>query len=337
MDIRVILSQLIMLFAMMLMGYGIWKKHWLDEDSYQKLSKIVVNIFNPLLVVYGVMGKSSEGNQALLLRNLGLVVGYYAVLWALGFVILWILRPRQSERPLYRLMTMFPNVGFMGIPVITSILGNDAMIYIVFYMLGFNLLVYTYGIILSRKSGEMYYLEKSVDFNEKSELSQRAAGASQRTVGNGKAGFQWKRILNSGVIASVGAIMIFLFQIPVPDMVAGFCDYVGNATIPLSMMLIGVSIAKVNLKVIFSSARIYVFTAVRNVLFPIVIITLVKIFFSVDPLLLGVFGLELSMPVGSIVTLVAKENGADESCCTNGIVLTTLLSLVTIPLVCLFI
>lgn len=316
---------MLMLFSMMLIGYVIWKRNWMDENAYQKLSRIVVNIFNPLLVVYGVAGKSSAENAGLLLQNLGFVILYYMLLWGMGYVILVILRPVKEEQKLYRLMTMFSNCGFMGIPVITSVFGNDSMIYIVFYMLGFNLLIYTYGINLGRKAGEDVHL----GFSEKTGTAE-PAGAEK------KSGLQWKRMLNAGVIASLAAILIFIFQIPLPDIVVDFCDYLGNATIPLSMIMIGISIAKVNLKVIFTNVRIYLFTAVRMVIFPILVTLLVKRFITADPVIFGVFVLQLSMPVASIATLIAKENGADEACCTNGIVLSTLLSIVTIPVVCMF-
>ena len=325
MDVKIIIGQMLMLFSMMLIGYVIWKRNWMDENAYQKLSRIVVNIFNPLLVVYGVAGKSSEGNAGLLLQNLGFVVLFYVLLWGMGFVILAVLRPRKEEQKLYRLMTMFSNCGFMGIPVITSVFGNDSMIYIVFYMLGFNLLIYTYGMNLARKAGE-----------DMSSVSSDKTGAAEPAGTEKKSGLQWKRMLNAGVIASLAAILIFIFQIPLPDIVVDFCDYIGNATIPLSMMMIGISIAKVNLKVIFTNVRIYLFTAVRMVIFPILVILLIKSFITADPVIFGVFVLQLSMPVASIATLIAKENGADEACCTNGIVLSTLLSIVTIPVVCMF-
>ena len=67
MDIQVIFAQMLMLFAMMLTGYFIWKREWFDEAAYQKLSKIVVNILNPILVIHGVVGKESGGDAGLVL------------------------------------------------------------------------------------------------------------------------------------------------------------------------------------------------------------------------------------------------------------------------------
>ena len=313
MDIQIIISQMLMLFAMMLTGYMVWRIGWFDEPAYQKLSKIVVNILNPILVLNGVLGKDSAGDTSLILQNLGFVVFFYLLLIAVGFLFVWILRPVKAEKRLYRLMTIFPNVGFMGIPVITGIFGMKCMIYIVFYMLGYNLLLYTYGLALAGKAA-------------------RNAGGK---AASDCAGGTWKRMINPGVLCGVAAIVIFMLRIRVPAPAANYCSYMGNATIPLSMLLIGMSIAKADLKTIFSNVRVYLYTAMKMLLLPAAMIVLLKPL-PADPVIFGVFVLQLAMPVGSIVTLIAKESGADEICCTNGIVLSTLASLITIPLVCVF-
>lgn len=314
MNVQIILSQMLMLFAMMLIGYFLWKKQWLDEPANQKLSKIVVNIFNPMLVVYGVLGKSSGKDMGLVVQNLFLMLLFYLLLIVFGILFVWILRPKKSEGYVYWMMTIFPNVGFMGIPVISSIFGMESVIYIAFYMLGYNLLLYTLGIVLARKA---------------------AADREGSQMQEIKQGGQWKRIFNVGVLASITAILIFMFQISVPAPVVTFFDYMGNATIPLSMILIGVSIAKADMKNIFTNVKMYFYTGIRMILFPILVISLMK-GMSFDPVVFGVFALELAMPVGSIITLIAKENGADETCSTNGIVLSTLVSILTIPIVCMF-
>lgn len=312
MDIGVILSQMAMLFAMMLTGYFVWKKEWFDENAYARLSKIVVNIFNPLLAIYGVAGKNAGKDVRLVLQNLGFVLFFYVFLTLAGVLVVLLLRLPQKEKRIYRLMTIFPNVGFMGMPVITSIFGMDSMIYIVFYMLGYNLLLYTYGLSLARKA---------------------AVDAGNAPQGKEKGG--WKRMVNPGMVSSVVAIAIFLLQLPLPSPVLSLCDYMGNATIPLSMLLIGMSIAKADLKKIFSNKIMYVFAALKMVVIPLSAILLLRPL-KADPVVFGVFVLQLSMPVGSILTLIAKENGADEAVCTNGIVLSTLASIATIPLVCMF-
>lgn len=314
MEFTVVLGQMIMLGAMMLMGCLIWKRKWIDETANKRLSWIVVNIFNPFLIISGVMGKDIGNSGNLLLQNIVVVIFFYLFLWLLGFLLVAVLHVKKGERGLYHMMTMFGNVGFMGIPVITSIFGMDTMIYIVFYMLGYNLLMYSYGMILAGKDAAIQN------------------GTEESEAG----GMDLKRIVNPGVISSILAVIIFLFGIELPAPVAGFCDYMGNPSIPLSMILVGVSLAQANLKEVFTSIRIYIFIVVRILILPVLAALIMKHIPVLDPVIKGVFILQMGMPVGSLATLVAKENGADATCCTNGIVLSTLASLLTIPIVCLF-
>lgn len=310
MNIQVILGQMTVLFAMMFIGYFLWKKEWFNDYAYQQLSKIVVNIFNPILVINGVLGKSSAGNTNLLLQNLILSTVFFIFLMIMGVVIVWIIRPDIKDRNMYKLMTATPNVGFMGIPVITSVFGNKSMIYIVFYILISNVLIYTYGFAL---------MKNSVPENKKSSGKSAVKG-------------QLKQIFNAGVIASIVAVIIFFMQINMPSPVMNFCNYMGNATIPLSMLLIGMSIAKSNLKKIFTNMKAYAFSALRMVIIPVAVVLACK-HLPLDATVFGVFALQMAMPVGNIVALIAKDNGVDETCCTNVIVLSTLLSIVTIPIV----
>lgn len=309
MDITIILGQMLMLFAMMAVGFVIWKIHWMDEHTYAQLSRVVVNIFNPMLVLYGIADQSA-GRGGHLTQNLGMTVLFYLLLILFSFVVVWILRPAKNTVAFYRLMTVFPNTGFMGIPVITGLLGNGSMIYIVFYMLGYNLLLYTFGILLVRSASG----QPGTQFSVRESM---------------------KNICNPGLIASVLALLLFWSGVQLPAVAVRFTAYLGNATIPLSMVLIGMSIAKADLRNIFRRKRIYLFTLLRMVLFPIAVILLMKRL-PVDSMVFTVFALQLSMPVGSIVTLLVKQSGADETVCTSGVVLTTLLSLFTIPFVSLF-
>jgi len=95
------------------------------------------------------------------------------------------------------------------------------------------------------------------------------------------------------------------------------------------------SIAKVDFKTIFAKPRIYGYTVIKTLIVPVLMALVLKNL-PIDEVVFGVFILQLAMPVGSIVTLIAKENGADEITCTNGTVVTTLASILTIPIVCMF-
>jgi len=296
---------MLVLLAMMLTGLFCEKKGILNRSSCEHISRLVINIMNPLLIIDGVLGKEG-GSPEVIKENLIMMTLYFLILILLSFPLMWILRVPKNEGFLYRLMLIFSNVGFMGIPVITSLYGDECVLFIAFYILGYNVLLYTYGMhLVSRSVGAV---------QEKSSLS---------------------KIFNVGVIACIIAVIIFAFRINVPKPVSDLVSGLGQCCVPLSMILIGASMARQNFKKLLADKKIYLFLVIRMLLIPLSAAFLLK-FVPFDRQVIGVFGLMLAMPVGSIVVLLASEQGADEEICTRGSVISTLLSVLTIPLTAAF-
>lgn len=306
MNVWVILQQMLTLAVMMAIGFYLHKKEWIDEDTYGKLSRMVVNIFNPLLIIDGVINKSFTRQSGNIGENLVFMLLYFVVLLMLGGMLAPFFARRREERNIYQLMTVFSNVGFMGIPIITSIYGKESMIYITFYILGYNVLLYTLGVWLFQSERK---------------------GISLRGL--------LKNMLNPGVVASILGILLFLWNPPVPQFAKSLCSYMGTATVPLSMILIGFSLADTNWRALFGNVRMLLFVAVKMLAIPIGAALCLK-YFAFSSVIEGIFVLQLAMPVGSILALMAVENGRDGEICTNGIVLSTLASVVTVPIVCIF-
>lgn len=145
----------------------------------------------------------------------------------------------------------------------------------------------------------------------------------------------FKKLMNPGVAACLVSVVVFAGNIPAAESVKSFTGYMGNAAIPMSMMLIGASIAQANLKELLGEAKIYAFLAIKLLIIPMTAALIIRNF-ALPAELAGIFVFMLGMPVGSIVVPLAAEYGADETCCTRGTVLSTLFSIVTIPLVSLF-
>jgi len=236
----------------------------------------------------------------------------------------------------------------MGIPVIKSIFGDGAMIYIAFYILGYNLMLYTVGMFLSIKAGDenhkygRSYLEAMAANGEGKNTAEAMQQVENHTLSaerqSGVVAF-FKRLMNPGVIAALFAVVIFAFGIQMPGPVITFCDYMGNTTIPLSMIMIGISMAQANLRDVFGDVRIYIFVALRMIALPILMTFALRglvTAYAIDPVVFGVFIIELGMPVGSIIVMMAREKGADAAYCTKGVVVSTLASILTIPIICAF-
>lgn len=308
MNTIIILQQMIVLFALMVVGYFCYKISWLDKNSYAKLSKVVVNVMNPMLIINGVINKDTGNDYKKLLLNLLFVGIYFALLIGLSFFVVKILKIQHPTESLYRLMLIFSNVGFIAIPVIGSVYGESIVLYIAFYILGYNLLLYTYGLHLVSVS----------------------VGGDQKQTGK----TFMKKMINPGVIACLIAIIIFGFRISIPKPVETFISYLGEPAVPMSMILIGASMAQQKMKMLFLDIKMYLFLVIRLLVIPIGMALILK-GIPVDVQIKGVFILMLGMPVGSIVVLLAADQGADESCCIKGSILSTLFSVITIPVISL--
>ncbi|MDE5596239.1 MAG: AEC family transporter, partial [Lachnospiraceae bacterium] len=113
-------------------------------------------------------------------------------------------------------------------------------------------------------------------------------------------------------------------------------SYMGRATTFLSMLVLGVSVAQIAPKEIFSHPKLYAFALIRQILLPIGVTLMLRLFIP-NSLLVNTTALMLAVPAGNMPLMLSKQLHVDESTISQGIILTTILSLVTIPLVTLFI
>lgn len=315
MDIKILLEQMVVLFAMIMVGCFVYKKKWLTEEASSCFSKIVVNIFNPLLIISGVLGETGEIGLDQTIENLELVALYFIISFVSAFGVVALLHPPKNLKSIYLLLSSFSNLGFMGIPIARSLYGDEGVVYISFYIAIYNVFVYTYAIALAKRAA----FEKNGTKPPKTPF--------RETV---------RRMVNPGLIAALAAIAILAFGIKVPEPVASFCSTMGDATIPLAMIMIGLSVGKADLKSYVKDWRMYGFIIVRMLALPIAVGWLMR-GLGFGQAVFGVFILELAMPAGSIIGLFAQESGADHEYCMKGTVFTTLASIVTIPIVMLFV
>lgn len=300
MDASVIFRQMCMIFLLIAVGCIACKKGIADSRSGRTLSAIVVNICNPALMLTSVLESSgSIGNDKLLLAA-AIAVGLYSFLLLLGKILPVFLGKDTLERDQYALMTIFGNIGFIGIPVISAVLGTEVLIYVIICNIIFNILIYTYGKYLVCKNG--------------GQESTRPHG-----------------IFNTGTLVGAACVAIFLCRPQFPEIAVKTVDYIGSATTFLSMMVIGISLANMPLGKIFREKRLYIYILLRQILVPVAIGWALKLLVK-DVEMAGTFVLVIAMPVANMPLMLCEENGVDGSLLSKGIVLSTLFSLITIPL-----
>lgn len=224
----------------------------------------------------------------------------YVALIVIAKVITMFMRT-STEKNLYQMMIIF-NICIYGFPDRGSSIWTDALLYSALFTLPFCLLIYTYGIVLITANGEK---------QEKLKI---------------------KSIFNIGVIAVIFALAMLFIKPNMPEFVITATKGVSNLTGPLSMMVIGISLAGMKLKDIFGDKRLWLFSFVKLLVIPI-IGTLIVIRLLDNDLLCHVCMVMLGTPVASMVVMLAQTYDADSELMSRGVALTTILSVITIPIV----
>ena len=367
----VMLQQMIVMFLMMAVGYLCYRRQILTEEVSKKVSAIVVNVANPCMILSSALtDQQMQGKE--LVQTLAIVVMMYVFLLVMAQLLPRILCIQKESRGAYAAMTVFANIGFMGFPVLAAMYGNGALLYGAVFQIPFNILIYTYGVaVLTRKPGACAKTEQDVkaevDVNAEVDVKAEPDVKSEVDVKaepNGKTGERQdaqaitatvkgkceniengseqqgklqgtveivKKIFNIGVIACITAMLLYFLQTPVPSFLQAFITNLGNLTAPLSMMIIGASLAQMPLKELFLDKKLLLFSLVKLLLLPAVWMIMVNRV-AEQEILRGVCLVMMATPAGSMTAMLAQQYGGDYETASRGVALTTVLSVITMPL-----
>ncbi len=313
MSITVVLQQMVIIFILIGIGMILYRRGMISEEGSKQISGLIINVTNPALLICSAL---EDGPKASL-RELGIALVVYSVIFAIliafGFLLPHILRVQKNLHYAYQMLTVFGNVGFIGIPLASAVLGSESLIFVSIFNLLFNLLIYTFGI----------------------SLLQRAAGQTADGDAAPPASGRLKKLINAGTISAAVTILFYLGNFPVPVIISSTLSYAGRATTLLSMLVLGVSVAQMAPRDIFSHPKLYAFTLLRQILVPIGCVLLMRMFLD-HRLILNTMLLMVAVPAANMPLMLAKQMDMDTESISQGIILTTVLSLVTVPLACLF-
>ena len=294
-----LITTMVKILVCMGLGFFLRKIHIITEASQKGMSALIVHVTAPCLLFASIVTMDhSEFANAVTLLWVGVIV--YVVLVALAILITRLLHFPASSRGVYQASMIFGNVAFLGVPLAQSLYGTVGVFYIAILNIHFNLVFFTYGFYLIMRSG---------------------SGASQFTP---------KKLINTGIIGILLAMIIFFLQIPVPEVVVSPIQFVGSITSPLSMIIIGSSAAGYSLGFVFRQKKIYILAILRLLVYPIAAYFIFKLILG-DNLLTEILCIYIGMPTASIVGMTAIAYNADSESATSCIAMTTVLSLVSIP------
>lgn len=295
------LSRIVSIFLLLVVGYIARKRKVLDADSIRSISNFVLSIALPFTII-----SSFDRSIPLTAAKDLLKVALYAI----GIHLIAILVAKisfshvaDSKRKILTYITVFSNCGFMGFPVAESVFGRIGLMYASVYVMIFNIFVWTYGVALL--SGD----------------------------GGGKKGlFRVKDIIfNPGNVAVILGCVIWLLPFSLPETVNYAILLIGNCTTPLSMIVVGATLAGLSIKGLFSRTEVWIGSLMRLLIMPMIIFFIMRIFKENDASA-RVANFLVAMPAAAQTVIFAERYDADVSLASGIVFISTVFSAITIPL-----
>lgn len=292
----VTLEQMGVITILVAIGIYLYKKKVVDNTTSQKISVIIMDICNPALILASMLSGNVSATHEDLIEALIIGALFYIFLVILGFLLPIILRVDKNNQRFYNLMTVYTNVGFIGIPVARAILPENAILYVIVCNVMYSLLFYTHGITI---------------------------------LGRGKEKMNLKKVFSPGTIMALLALVVFWFDLKPPLIISSSISYIGNATVFLSMALLGVSIARSDITKGLKNIRIWAYILIRMILVPVALFFILRAAHCDDITILGIC-LMAEMPIGNLPLIQSEKMGEDTELLSSAITVSTIASMATI-------
>ena len=291
-------SKMLMILFAISMGYLANRLKILDDGSNRKLTKLVLNITIPGLILSAVMTGEAQPEVGTVLSVWKMAAVYYAVELLALLVVPALLGGTDRQKGVWRFSLLFTNAIFIGYSVLGALYGERAVFYAVLLTLPVNALSFSVGPLM--------------------------LGGSRR--------FSWKSLCTPSFLSSVLSLAIVLAGIQVPAYAGEVLGFVGDMTAPLSLLVLGSVLAGMPLGKVFAMPRIWALSLVRLVIMPVLLLVCLRPL-GLDPVVLSTGVIIMATPAAVNGFMLAIEHDGDSECMAQTIFLSTLCSIVTIPLV----
>ena len=292
---------MLILLAIVVVGYVAGKWKYMGGDFDRRLSNIIIDITCPALILSSTMGGTLP-DRRLIVPLLTISVLTYVVLTAVAWYLPRWLTQKTDDRGPVGFALMFGNVGFIGYPIVGAIFGHQAVFYAAILNVVNTLSVFTIGVML--------------------------VNGEQRRLA-----FQPKILVSSPMVAAYLAIIIVALGIEgIPEVISQPITMIGNITVPGALLIIGSSLSKLSWRTMLGSPVVYTTTAFRLLILPLLLYGVFRAI-GFDTLVVDINTLIIAMPVATYGTILCLRYGRDTTLITEITFISTLLSVVTIPLI----
>jgi len=299
----IVFANVLLMLAYMACSFVLTKAKITKSEHAKSLSGLLLYVGTPCMIINAFLGMDLTGEN---IRSCLQFFSFSLRLMLLMFGLLFVIFRKKMRDGRYRLLmagSMFGNVGFFGLPVVVALFPDQPIVacYSTLFTLSMNMLAYTLGVFLIT--------------DDKKYISPKQA------------------LLNPTTISLLVAIILYALKVKLPDTVANAVALLGKMTTPLCMFVLGMRLATMNLKEVFMSPFAYMLSGCKLLIFPLLALLVGLRLSSADPAFRSCLVILCATPTGAIVLSLSELHEKEQKLAANAVLLSTLLCLVTMPLV----
>lgn len=283
------------------LGVAIRKKRLLDERTHSTFTEILLNAILPFAILSSSQYEYSYETLKGIIAVAGAAFLYYLCTLIALRLITSKSRLEDSEKRVFVTLAVFANTGFVGIPLMQGLLGARGLLLAATYNLVYNIFFYTYGIhLISKKRHTPIQI-----------------------------------IFNPVSVASVASLILFVIPWRMPQFLTHTLHTIGDMNIPLSMILLGSTLATVDVKKLFADLKSYVVAILRLAVFPLIMllaVLIVRKFVAISPETMITLVLMTALPSGTMNVIYSEKHNCAPKFTARTVVLTLILMVISLPL-----
>lgn len=307
MDLAVLISNLIGLFLLIGVGFFAVRAGLVPAGTSKPLSTLLMKVTVPATIVCSMLRPFDPGFLKLGASIILVGAVMFPLFAVLSIGLSKLLRVPEGRRGMWCCCATFCNNGFMGFPVALALFGEEGLALTVMLSIPFNFLLYSLG-------AKMVCMDTA---------------GEQKPLSWGRAVFN---LVNLSM--AVGLVLYFT-QLQLPQAVLGPLGYLSDATTPLSMMVTGMNLSQGKLSDVLRDRDAFTASGARLLLFPVLAWALMRLAPGLDALVVGAAVINFAMPSPAAATFIGEEHGGCTQLAARIVFLSSLLCMVTIPLVSL--
>ncbi len=297
-----VLEQSIILFLLIIVGFIARKRDIITDERIKGFSEFVLRITLPLFIIVSMDKEFSK--DKIVFSGLILVISIFTYLFKiiLSKIFIRYSNVLDIQKGVYRFLIVFSNSGFMGYPIAYAIYGDDGVFYAAMLNITYNVMVWTFGVKL---------LNSEVEITE---------------------GGLKELILNPGIFSVFIGLILFLTPLTLPNIISEPMRMIGDMTTPMAMIVVGGILGGTKVGNAFKNKKLILASLIRLLFIPLFIL-LVLMPFNLPKIVLGITVIIDAMPCAANTAIFARKYGSDYCLASQGVFLSTLMNIVTTPLV----